>query len=336
MNDKPRHERLKKLIELAIRLQRPHGMTLDEIQRDFEVKRRTAERMRATVADAFGELERVESWETKRRWRLRSTTVHHLILISPGELAELETAARAAETSSLEDRAKALRSIAEKVHAALRPESRRRVESDLGALVQAEGVAVQPGPRIRLPPQMIHSLREAIVGRRWATFKYFSQDGKMREPRVRPLGILYGRRPFLVASGEWGTVPWLWRLQNVRNIHVGDETFPDPDFDLADYASHSFGVYQEEPVDVVLRFGASVDADAADFLFHVNQTTETNADGSLTVRFRAGGMIEMCHHLFTWGDSVTIEQPKELREQLAKMAAQVAAHHGPPRPHPQA
>ena len=36
---------------------------------------------------------------------------------------------------------------------------------------------------------------------------------------------------------------------------------------------------------------------------------EENADGTLTVRFTAGGIDEMCWHLVTWGESVTIEQP---------------------------
>lgn len=39
-------------------------------------------------------------------------------------------------------------------------------------------------------------------------------------------------------------------------------------------------------------------------------------DGSLTVRFRAGGLREICWHLFTWGDTVTIVAPAALREML--------------------
>ena len=33
-------------------------------------------------------------------------------------------------------------------------------------------------------------------------------------------------------------------------------------------------------------------------------------DGSLLVRFRAGGALEMCWHLFTWGDHVEVLVPK--------------------------
>ena len=63
------------------------------------------------------------------------------------------------------------------------------------------------------------------------------------------------------------------------------------------------------------------------FLFHPDQTVSENDDGSLTVRFKAGGINEMCWHLFTWGDSVTVERPKALRRRLAQMCSALAVHH---------
>ena len=52
--------------------------------------------------------------------------------------------------------------------------------------------------------------------------------------------------------------------------------------------------------------------DAAEFLFHPSQVLEALPDGSLIVRFRAGGLLEMSWHLFTWGDEVEIVKPKRL------------------------
>ena len=47
----------------------------------------------------------------------------------------------------------------------------------------------------------------------------------------------------------------------------------------------------------------------------------------LTVRFKAGGEFELCWHLFTWGEEVTIEQPDRLRKQIADLCAALAGHH---------
>ncbi len=51
-------------------------------------------------------------------------------------------------------------------------------------------------------------------------------------------------------------------------------------------------------------------------------------DGTLTVRFTAGGLDKMCRRLVTWGDSVTVERPARLRRRLAEMCERLAGHHG--------
>ena len=326
------YERLKDIVRLAVRLQGTHGgLTLDDIQADFSVKRRTAERMRDAVSDVFGALERVDTGDTKHHWRLRSDAVRRLVAVSPEELAELESAASALERAGLEERAATLREFATKVRATLRTESLVQIESELEALVQAEGLAMRAGPRARLDTGLLSKLREAVTTRRMVEFRYFARaTGRHSRQRVRPLGLLYGNRAFLVASSDWREEPRLWRLANVSELRIiSEETFErNPEFDLERYAKRSFGTFQEEPVGVVLRFDAAAARDASTFIFHPDQSTESNDDGSLTVRFEAGGIDEMCWHLFTWGESVTIEEPLRLRRRLAEMSARLAAHHG--------
>lgn len=77
-----------------------------------------------------------------------------------------------------------------------------------------------------------------------------------------------------------------------------------------------------------MRFDADAAPDAAAFLFHPDQTVEQRGDGTLTVRFKAGGLDEICWHLVTWGESATVEKPVRLRQRLAKMREELAAHHG--------
>ena len=111
-------------------------------------------------------------------------------------------------------------------------------------------------------------------------------------------------------------------------MHGSPEAFGrDPAFDLRSYAERSFGTFQEEPVEVELRFDANAAPDAKAFRFHPGQTAVENDDGSLTVRFKAGGIQEMCWHLVTWGEGVTVERPAALRHRLAEMCASLAAHH---------
>ena len=178
----------------------------------------------------------------------------------------------------------------------LRPDSLARLESDLETLVHAEGLAMRPGPRPRLGPGLLALVREAIAASRVIAFRYVAQStGRQSRQRVQPYGLLYGNRAFLVARTNWSDEPRLWRLANMSNARMTNEAFErDPEFDLQRYARRSFGTFQERPVDVVLRFDAGAAPDASAFLFHPDQAIEENHDGSLTVRFRAGGIDEMC------------------------------------------
>ena len=65
--------------------------------------------------------------------------------------------------------------------------------------------------------------------------------------------------------------------------------------------------------------------DAARWQFPPTQNTTRETDGSLTVRFRAGGTQEMCKHLFT---PVTVIEPENLRLHPPELAEMLARHHG--------
>ena len=222
-----------------------------------------------------------------------------------------------------------MRDLAGKLRTLAGEAERRRIEPDLEALTMAEGLAMRPGPRPRIEPGLLMTLREAIKAGRTLSFRYFSRmTGRRSRQRVQPHGILYGSRAYLVGRSDWSEDMRYWVLANMSEAVLTDESFEfDEGFDLVEFAGRSFGVFQEEPVDVALRFAPEVAADAASSLFHPGQKMENEDDGSLTVGFTAGGTREMCWHLFTWGDAVTVEEPESLRAQMAEMCSRLAAHH---------
>ena len=145
-----------------------------------------------------------------------------------------------------------------------------------------------------------------------------------------PYGTLYGGngRAWLVGHVEELPEMRLWRLDRIASVDLLDRCFIRREgFDLTAYAAQSFGVFQEEPMDVVLRIAPEAADEAACWLFHPSQTVEREMDGALLVRFRAGGVQEMCWHLFTWGTAITVVVPDELREALAEMALTAVRHH---------
>jgi predicted DNA-binding transcriptional regulator YafY len=116
-------------------------------------------------------------------------------------------------------------------------------------------------------------------------------------------------------------------LSNIERVELLDKTFARKrSFSIEKYAENSFGVFQEEPVNVIWKFSPKAAQDASEFLFHPSQTLDPQEDGSLVVRFRAGGLLEMSWHLFTWGDEVQIVKPKRLASTLQKQLENCSAH----------
>jgi predicted DNA-binding transcriptional regulator YafY len=313
-----RHEKAGRLLELAQMLAATaEGLTLDEMAERLGVGRRTAERMRDAVRDLFPQLEEVDDPPT-RRFRIPAGLDGLFQAPTAEELAALNAAADAFGQQGAQVRAGALRSLERKVLSATRAAARRRLAPDLEALLQAETIAVQAGPRPFEDEAVLSAIREALLSMRRLSFRYEggSTPGRLRE--VTPFGVLFGRSNYLVAAEDEATGPRNWRLDRIAEIAVTDHAGSKPeDFSLQAYADESFGIYQDDTEDVVLRVTPAGAEDALRWRFHANQQVEPQADGHVLVRFRASGMRELAWHLFTWGDKVQIVAPQTLKDMMA-------------------
>ena len=288
------------------------GLTLDEMSTELEVGRRTVERLRDRLQDVFPQLEAIDGDDRVRRWRLPRGALP-VLPVQPTTIATLETVSIELAGRGEAARASDLREAAATLRAMMSPDALRMAEPDIEALMQAEGSAAQPGPKLKLDRDTLLLLREAILGMRKLQLKYRPAEAKRATARLLcPYAILYGRRAYLVAHTDTTTEMRLWRIDRISEIEVQPDLFNRQEFDLATYASQSFGVFQEPPQDVVLRFIPEAADEAADWVFHPHQTMERQPDGSLIVRFRCGGMQELDWHLYTWGTAATVLTPKRI------------------------
>lgn len=298
------------------------GLTLDEMAAELEVGRRTAERLRDTLASMFPQMDWWDDDERVRRWRLPGSALVGVIELRAEAVAAIEVAARECDGRGEANRAALLRDASTTLRAVMRPDALRQAEPDIAALMEAEGIAMRPGPRPVIAAGVLPTLRRAILGMQLVVVRYAGRDAEEPANRILcPYGILYGGRGWLVAHVDGLPEMRLWRLDRIVSVDLLDRGFlRREDFSLSAYAAQSFGVFQEEPIDVVLRFSPEAADDAAGWLFHPSQRTTREPDGTLLVCFRAGGVQEMCWHLFTWGATITIVAPKELRDALRDLA----------------
>ena len=318
-----RHDKAQRLLTLARMLAgTAEGLTLDEMASRLEVGRRTVERMRDAVREVFPQMEDIDDPPT-RRFRIPSGLDGLFQAPTAEELAALRTASEALSSSGAQNRAGALNTLEAKLMASMRPGVRRRLAPDVEALLQAETIAVQAGPRPFEEDDVLARVRDAIKSMRALRLRYDggSTPGRMRD--VVPFGLLFGRSNYLVAAelvpGQAAGPPRNWRLDRMGQIEVLDvPASPPEDFSLQDYADQSFGIYQDDVEDVVLKVLPHGAEDALRWRFHSHQSVTQNPDGSVTIAFRASGMTELSWHLFSWGDKIRILAPDRLRSVLAE------------------
>ncbi|MFN6981640.1 MAG: helix-turn-helix transcriptional regulator [Brevundimonas sp.] len=318
-----RHDKAAMVIDLARRLAASaEGLTLDEMARDMRVSRRTAERMRDAVFMLFPTVEEVSDPPSKR-WRIRGGLSAFEQAPTSTEMLELSKAATALRTAGEPARAAALEGLERKLKAAMRSTTLNRMAPDLEALVRAETIAVQAGPRPSADEGLLTAIRGAVLAQQPLGFTYSRPGAEPRRRTVAPCGVMFGRANYLVAADrETGRIQ-TFRLDRMSSVAPQDGVaVPPADFDLGVFASQSFGIYQDEIEDVVLRIAPEGAAEAKSWRWHPTQSFEDQPDGGVIVRFRASGMRELAWHLFTWGEQAVILAPERLK---AVMAGELAA-----------
>lgn len=333
MSTQPRYHQIENLLDLAVRLQGSfQGVSLDDVAERYEVSRRTAVRMLEAVRRALGEhLFDVEiDLQGRKHWRLSQPLVSGLFRLGAEDFAALDAAVGLAKREGDDTLAGKIEDVVTKLRALSAPEWLRHLDPDLEALAQAQGFACRPGPRPRVDEKVLGEIRGALMAGRRIRVLYRKESGKPARWRtVGPLGLLYGNRHYLVATIASRRRPVLFRLSRIERVTAAEGFVATPDgFSLDSFARQSFGVFQEEPIETLWRFDASVAEEAAEYCFHPDQESECGKDGALLVRFRAGGRLEMAWHLFTWGRHVEVLEPASLRAELTQLLEQALRRHG--------
>lgn len=286
------------------------------------VVRRTAERYRDWMIDGFGALAAKTS--TGRKGWMVPAKVPGPSMLTSQQLARCRRAADWLEREGRATWAQTLREISG-LFAAEQAETPRRV---------TEVAVLSPAIRVRIAPWVESALQRAMARNRALRVRYrmtkvgdrVKKSGRILETTIHPYGIVYGERPFLVGGYDVGNrlardergerrIGWYALDRFERISESGSPIVGRGDFDLTAYVQRWFGTPRgdEDPFDVAWRFRPEVAERAALYEFHPTQRLQREDDGSLMVRFRAAGSLEMYWQLLRWGDTVEILSPDPTR-----------------------
>jgi predicted DNA-binding transcriptional regulator YafY len=296
---------------------RPGGISLVQIVETFGVTLRTAQRLSRALEIAFPMVQTRTDKDRRKWWQLPDSRLLHMQGIRDSELSALDMGIRRAEREGAATEVAALTSLRNRLLGTMPPTFARRAEVDAEAVLEARGHACRPGPRAQYCAHVLGVIDDALKGPFTIQIDYAAaQDTAPRSRPVEPYGVLFGMRGYLIAREIGNSKYRHYRLDRIARASLLQNSFVrDPDFDLGQHAARAFGSFHSEaeygPVE--WRFAPAAAAVARSFLFHPDQQMRDEDDGSLTVRFTAGGWLEMAWHLYTWGDKVEVIAPPAVR-----------------------
>ena len=313
-------QELLKLAQMAA--SRHRGVSLPDISQEFGVNQRTAQRMVRAMQSIFPSFTFSTDSDRRRWWKLRDTTLIGMQGIYDRELVALEMSIRRAEREGAQSEVEALQALRGRLVATLPSGHARRAEVDAEAVLEAQGYACRPGPKVKTSSVVTGTIATALKAPFTLIIRYQGkQDAEPRDRTVEPYGMLLGTRPYLIARDLTNGPGFRrFRLDRISEASITGQSFVrDSEFDLDAYAAQSFGSFHSEAEfgQVVWRFSPVAAATAREFVFHPDQIVTDQADGGLIVTFRASGWVEMAWHLCKWGDAVEVLEPPELREMAA-------------------
>lgn len=311
---KPRYSRITDLLDLLFYIDsKPNGVTIQDIMNKCKVKERTAIRMKDCLLNSedIPYIQEIETGDKKKHWGINKLSLANITHFSSNEIATLE---QLQELVPLEGKREEISNIINKMKS-FNKNKVQNLESALELIMQTEGCAIRQVPYYNIDLDVLDVVRRAIKEQRCLKVTY-----KNEERIVQPLGIIYGDKVYLVLRNkEKGDKIFLYILHKCSNIIITFERFDKGDFNLKEYSSRSFGVFQEEELmNVKLWFSPEVAFDVLNYTFHPTQKMTKEEDGSVIVTFKACGTYEIIWHVIRWRTNCKILAPKKLKDAFTK------------------
>ena len=134
------------------------GVSLKDIMEKYDVSLRTAVRMKDSIADKYPQLKEINGRYNTKRWYLPKGTGREMVNFSMEEIHALQNASKLLVTKSMLD-AHYVDTVLHKIKAIIGKDATNRIEPDAEALLEAEGYAFRPGPKIIINTEHLKQLR---------------------------------------------------------------------------------------------------------------------------------------------------------------------------------
>lgn len=300
-----------------------HGISIDELAEECEVTRRTVHRDLNAIADAGYPL--TAEWGGDRKLYRFITGFKNVppIVFSLQELLTLHFLRSHLDTLQGTPFHNDLEGIFRKINSALPP----RYAAHLERLSRITLPIIQGRRDYSKVAAMLAELRQALLFQQRVTLHYKTPARKTSEEyTVDPYTFIFFKGGlYLQGYAANRQSIRTFAVERITAIATLQERFEIPTgYQPEDHFRGAFGIVSEEPMQLRLRFSATVAHAIADRIWHPSQKTLALPDGQLELSLTVGGKMEIISWILSFGNHVELLEPPDLRQEIAAKAVGMA------------
>ncbi|MDD5456764.1 MAG: WYL domain-containing protein [Candidatus Margulisbacteria bacterium] len=162
-------------------------------------------------------------------------------------------------------------------------------------------------------------LTEAIQKKRSVDMKYYTTWSKQHSERLfDPYHLRY-------TFASWVVIGYchlrkqmrVFAISNIEDIKLTKNKFVIPDdFSVENFIGNAWGIIKGDPVQIKLRFAEEISEWITQRQWNKTQEVSVNKDGSIILSMTVDGVSEVIQWILSWGSSVEVLEPAELREMV--------------------
>ncbi len=304
----------KRLLDVYFELCLGNKFSIEGIESEYGVARRTAQRIIADIDACIGGLE--SEILMKRKYWFLPEKHKKLLVFTEDDFLNLHKIKEALPNNA-KDEIKSLETFIAKVN---NSERKPMADNDIYTLLKCEGKAVSQYPQEKIDSEILKTIRECILAMKKLRVTYRKKNETMNRV-ICPYGLIKSTKKYLIATEEKDPANYkYYAISKIKSATNTDEYFDmNEDFDLKEFMNKSFSVWQGEVMDVCLKFSDDAVEDALNYNFHPTQKVEQQDDGSVLVKFQASGEKAICWEIFKWEPFIEIIAPERLKNSYANM-----------------
>jgi len=179
----------------------------------------------------------------------------------------------------------------------------------------------------------------SAVARGWAEGRvveivYDPGSGQEKKTRVRPYFLEPDaalRSVYLIGFDEPAGALRTYKVERIRSATLTQDRYEIPDdFDPELFLANSWGIWSSDSTPaarVRLRFDPSVAHRVREAIWHRSQELTELSDGGVELTVTVAGTVEIRPWILSWGESVEVLEPADLREAIATSVRDASARY---------